>query len=179
MTGAVPDTPDSAARAPGAELASTAEAYLVELAGAELRALRARYNLAQSIRGAYQEHGPRIIAQVSATLCGVGLRFDCSVVRKLHRVAGVIRPAEFEDLLRLQFPSGLPLKWSHLELLSCLHSRQQRSAAARQIVVASDARAAAVRRSVSKARHGAADAYGNVNSGQLHDGADGGTRLVK
>lgn len=116
--------------------ARIAEAYVAGLTDLEVCALRVRYALGQSLRRASQEEGARVVGHVSASLRAAGLRLDVSALRRIRRVASVIRPDEFEDLVTLRSAAGLPLKWSHLELLASLRVRARRTKTAHAILAA-------------------------------------------
>jgi len=109
-------------------------AHLVEI---ELQGLRARYRLGQSLREASAgQGGGRALFESSTELRAAGLRLDASALRKIRKVASVIRRDEFEELLELRSSGGLPLKWSHLESLSIVRSRSGRAHIARRILAA-------------------------------------------
>jgi len=108
-------------------------AHLVEI---ELQGLRVRYRLGQSLREASAREGGRALFESSTELRAAGLRLDASALRKIRKVASVMREDEFEELLELRSSGGLPLKWSHLESLSIVRSRSGRAQMARRILAA-------------------------------------------
>jgi len=110
------------------------DAFVAHLVEIELQGLRARYQLGQWLREASVREGARALLESSADLCAAGLRLDVSALRKIRKVASVIRPDEFEELLAFRSPGGLPLKWSHLESLGLIRARSGRSDMARRIL---------------------------------------------
>lgn len=99
-----------------------------------MRALRVRYQFGQSLRSASSHEGAKALADASHTLRVAGVRLDVSAVRKIRQVAAAIRPEEFEELLMMRTAAGLPLKWSHFELLARVRSKSRRAETARRIL---------------------------------------------
>jgi hypothetical protein len=62
------------------------------------------------------------------------LQVTPNVLRRYARVSGVIGPEEFAELIELRGIHGMPLTWSHLELLATLRPSRERRALASEIV---------------------------------------------
>jgi hypothetical protein len=94
-----------------AEVARGIVAYLAEARRADALARFAVGDLIHAIRY-HPSVGTHAVRQVAERLA-----LDESGLRRIARVAERIRPAERPSLLSLTDAQGLPLTWSHIELL--------------------------------------------------------------
>jgi DNA-binding response OmpR family regulator len=113
--------------APSRLLAGMAEAAVAEL--------RAQYEIGQFVHR-LRYPGPGEIWRLQDLIAlGQRLNLHPSALRRRARVSETMRPDEFEALASLRTPRGLPLTWSHFELLSKVRSRSRREAIARRAAV--------------------------------------------
>lgn len=113
---------------------SAATRLLSGMAVAAIAELRAQYDIGQHVhRLRYPSPGEVVGSQALADL-GRRLNLHPSALRRRARVSERIRPDEFEVLIGLRSARGLPLTWSHLELLALVRGRTQRESLARKIV---------------------------------------------
>jgi DNA-binding NarL/FixJ family response regulator len=113
---------------------SAASRLLTGMADAAVADLRAQYAIGQFVH-CLRYPGPDETSGLQH-LVALGLRLDLhpSALRRRARVSETVRADEFEALLALRSPRGLPLKWSHFELLSAVRSRSRREATAIRIL---------------------------------------------
>lgn len=98
------------------------EGLLELLAEAAVGEIRSRYLVGAHI------HSIRYARSSGSALVDASsiLRMDITVLRRHARVAEMIRRSEFESLVMLRTPRGLPLTWSHFEQLATVRSAKRR-----------------------------------------------------
>jgi hypothetical protein len=100
------------------------------LAAAAADDVEARYDLGKVLlalrNGAAERSALRVLAE--------GLGFDPSALRRYARVRSTIPPDEFTTLSGLRTGRGMPLSWSHIELLAREPNRKRRMELATAVV---------------------------------------------
>ena len=66
-------------------------------------------------------YGHKVVDAIAATLST-----DSSALRRQARVSEAISPPEFDNLVRVRLAGGLPMSWSHLEVLARVRCKNQR-----------------------------------------------------
>jgi hypothetical protein len=116
-----------------AQAPSVATRLLTSMAEAAVADLKAQYQVGCAIHELrYPAPGESPDARGLAAL-GKRLGLDPSALRRRARVTETIGPHEFAMIVELRSARGLPLTWSHLEVLSTVRSRARREAIAREV----------------------------------------------
>ena len=100
------------------------------LATAAVDDVLARYDLGKVLVSLRHDSPERSALRVLAEHMG----FDPSALRRYARVSSTIQPDEFEWLTGLRMRRGMPLSWSHIELLAREHDRNRRMELAAAVV---------------------------------------------
>jgi hypothetical protein len=95
---------------------------MLRLATAAADEVQARYDFGIVLLTLREAHAGRSALRVLAER----YRFDPSALRRYARVCSAIFPDEFTWLAGLRTCRGMPLSWSHIELLAREPSRQRR-----------------------------------------------------
>lgn len=100
------------------------------LAAAAVDDVHARYDLGKVLLTLRHESSQRSALRVLAQRLG----FDPSALRRYARVSSTILPDEFAWLTGLRMRRGMPLSWSHIELLARERDRTRRTELATAVV---------------------------------------------
>jgi hypothetical protein len=112
------------------ELGAIAAQIRARLSDAAVADLHARYELGQVVHQLRYGEGP---VSRSGDIALLAHCFDihASALRRIARVAESVPPAEFAYVCSLRDPCGVPLTWSHIEVLSEIRNAQRRRDIAR------------------------------------------------
>jgi hypothetical protein len=100
------------------------------IADARIQEMFAWYDLGCALHCARYAEVDDLNFASAVALLSEALEVHPSALRRYARVSEMIRPSELEFLSKLRGHDGLPLTWSHLDLLSEVRDKRERSARA-------------------------------------------------
>ena len=133
--------------------AAVTEHIVLRVAEAQVQEILAWYDFGCALHYArYAEVEGLKLSSVITPLAGA-LDLHPSALRRYARVSEAIRPGELAFLIRLRGLDGLPLRWSHLELLSDVRSAERR----RELAIEACSEGLSVRKLAGRIRDSAKD----------------------